>query len=401
MRLPFTVHSSDHHIVEPPDLWTKRIDKKWRGREPRVEHLEDTDIWMVDHDRRMAVVGIQDQAGERFDEDGNPLSNAGAGISKKARMDDLTHGAAGWTPELYIEGMNADGIVGALVYPSNTGQAFRCVDGPLLDAVAKTYNDWIVDEFCAHAPGRLRAVVALNPDNVEGSIAMAQDYAKRGAAAILLPVWPKFPKTYDDPKFAPLWDCLAELGLPVVMHLGANKRAFHHEPALDIVVHTTKDIHVQRSIACLVLGGLFVRHPELQVQASEFGASWIAPLMGQLDRLYELNRKDLPVQFPEGEMPSDHVRRNISLSFQDDLVCVRWREIIGVENLMWGSDYPHAESTFPYSHDYLDRHLRDIPDEDAAMIAGANAARMFGIAEPDEATLAAIAAFDGQEVSEL
>jgi predicted TIM-barrel fold metal-dependent hydrolase len=382
MRLPFVVNSSDHHVCEPPDLWTKRIDKKWLGREPRVVHLDDTDIWMVD-DVRMAVVGIQDQAGLRFDENGNPLANAGAGISKKARIDDLLHGALGWTPELYLEGMDQDGIWAGLIYPSNTGQAFRCVDGELLDVLARTYNDWIVDEFCAAAPGRLRPVVAFNPDNVPGSIEMAQHFAKKRVGAFLLPVWPTYPKSYDMPEYQPLWDCFAELGIPIVMHLGANKRAFHHEPALDIVVHTTKDIHVQRSIASIVMGGIFGRHPGLKVQASEFGASWIAPVMGQLDRLAEEYADELEFKWPEGERPSDHVRRNVSLSFQDDVVSVQWRDLIGVENLMWGSDYPHAESTFPFSHDYLHRHLEGVSDDDAAAIAGRNAAKMFGFPAPE------------------
>lgn len=284
-----------------------------------------------------------------------------------------------------MDGMDQDGIWAGLIYPSNTGQAFRCTDGELLDAVASTYNAWVVDEFCAYDPGRLRAVVALNPDNVVGSIAMAQHYARRKeVAAFLVPTWPSYPNTYDMPQYAALWAVLAEIGLPVVMHLGANKRGFHHEPALDIVVHATKDIHVQRSISSMVLGGIFGRHPGLKVQASEFGACWIVPIMGALDRLAREHRQELDFKFKPGELPSDHIRRNVSLSFQDDTVSVDWRDKIGVQNLVWGSDYPHAESTFPYSHEYVRRHLAHCTPEDAAAIAGGNAAKMFAFSEPPQ-----------------
>src|SRR6185436_10833758 len=127
VRLPFVVHSSDCHVVEPPDLWTPRIDKKWLGREPRIQHLEDTDIWVVDKDIRLAVVGIQDQAGFRFEDPSR--------ITKKSRMNALPRGAAGWTPELYVRGLDEDGVAGAVLYPSTAVQAYRCIGGPLLDAL--------------------------------------------------------------------------------------------------------------------------------------------------------------------------------------------------------------------------------------------------------------------------
>jgi predicted TIM-barrel fold metal-dependent hydrolase len=376
VRLPFVVHSSDCHVVEPPDLWTPRIDKKWLGREPRIQHLEDTDIWVVDKDVRMAVVGIQDQAGFRFED---PTK-----ISKKARMDDLARGNAGWEPLLYMKGMDEDGVYGAVIYPSEATQAFRVIRGELLDALSATYNDWMMDEFCMAAPERLKCVAMINVDDVDVAVKeMYRTAKKKTCAAHMLPVFPAHPKTYDMPEFDPIWAAAEEIGLPIVFHLGTNKKAFSHEPALDLVVHATKDIHIQRSLASIVMGGVFTRHPKAKCGAIEFGASWLAPLMLNCDRLMEEYEDELP-KYPDGEKPSDHFRRNVFASFQDDPAAIELRDIVGVENLQWGNDYPHAEATFPFSHKFLQSQLEGVPDEEAAMIAGGNTAKMYGFAEPSE-----------------
>jgi len=369
VRLPYPVYSSDSHVIEPPDLWTSRMDANWRDRAPRIVALADTDIWVVDRDTRLAVVGIQDQAGFRFEGPGR--------ISKKARMNALAHGEAGWTPSLYVEGLDADGVSGALLYPSTAIQAYRCVEGPLLAALARTYNDWII-EFCSADPGRLRAVAMIAVDDPAVAVAEMTRMAGLGAAALLLPVFPRYPTTYDQPQYAPVWAAAADIGLPVVFHLGSNQRARHGEPPLDLIVHSTKDIHVQRSIGILVLSGLFGRHPRLRVGAIEFGASWAGPLMHRLDAVYARGQRQLDHQLPEGELPSHHFRRNVFLSFQDDRACIPMRHTLGVENLHWGNDYPHAESTYPRSHEFLAAHFDGIPVEEAAAIAGGNAISAYG-----------------------
>jgi predicted TIM-barrel fold metal-dependent hydrolase len=345
------------------------MDVQWRERAPRVVALADTDIWVVDRDVRLAVVGIQDQAGLRFEEPGR--------ISKKARMDELQHGEAGWNPSLYMRGLSEDGVSGALLYPSTAIQAYRCVEGPLLAALARTYNDWIID-FCAADPARLRAVAMITVDDPAAGVDEMYRMAGLGAAALMLPVFPRYPTTYDQPEYERIWAAAEEIGLPVVFHLGSNQRAKHGEPPLDLIVHSTKDIHIQRSIGTLVLSGLLGRHPRLRVGAIEFGASWAGPLMRRLDAVYARNHDKLDYTFPDGEQPSDHFRRNVFLSFQDDRACIPMRHMLGVENLHWGNDYPHAESTYPRSHEFLAAHFADIPVEEAAAIAGGNAIGAYG-----------------------
>jgi predicted TIM-barrel fold metal-dependent hydrolase len=372
MTLPYAVYSSDSHVIEPADLWTTRMPIRWRTRAPQVVSLEDTDIWVVDEDIRLAVVGIQDQAGLRFE--------APSRISKKARMDALERGEAGWTPELYIKGLETDGVRGAVLYPSTAVQAYRCVGGDLLAALASTYNEWIL-EFCSTEADTLKAVAMIAVDDPRHAVGEMQRMASAGAAALMLPIFPQHPMTYDLHEFAPVWAAAEEIGLPIVFHLGTNQRARHKEPALDLIVHATKDVHVQRTVAILVLAGIFLRHPSLRVGTVEFGASWAGPLMSQLDHLYVQHHRELPNHFPDCELPSDHMRRNLFLSFQDDRPGIEMRERLGVENLQWGNDYPHAESTYPRSHEFLAGQLTGIPRLQAAAIAGVNTARMYGFDE--------------------
>ncbi len=367
MRLPYKVYSSDSHVIEPADLWTRRMDEKWRAQAPRIQSLPDTDIWVVGESTRLSVVGIQEQAGVRY---ADPTQ-----ISKKSRLADSKLGDAGHVPELYLKGLDEDGVAGAVVYPSVAIQAFRCIEGPLLSAVTRTYNDWIL-EFCKHAPKRLRAAALIAVDEPALAIEEMRRVAKHGAAVLSLPVFPTFPKTYDREEYAQLWRVAEELGLPVVFHLGSNQHARVKEPPLDLVVHATKDLHVQRSLVTLILGGIFAKHPKLRVGAVEFGASWAVPLGERLDAEYD--PEDAPYRLPEGEKPSDHLKRNVFYSFQDDVIAIEARDVLGVQNLQWGNDYPHAESTYPRSHEILKAQLEGVPEAEAARIAGGNAVAMYG-----------------------
>ena len=84
-------------------------------------------------------------------------------------------------------------------------------------------------------------------------------------------------------------------------------------------------------------------------------------------------------------LPSDFFRRNVVLSFQEDAIGIRLRDVIGVDNMMWGSDYPHSESTFPQSRKILAEILEGVPDDEQAKpapdhdpgIAGGNTARVY------------------------
>lgn len=364
-RVDWPLFSADSHVVEPPDLWQSRVPAAMRDRAPRVVAFEDTELWVVDQDTRLAVVGIQAQAGARF-------SETGEGISKRAFYKDFPD----LGPGSFCKDLERDGVAGAVLFPSSAHQAYRAVAGDLLDLVAVHYNDWVL-EFAGAVPDRLRGIAMLNVDDVGRAVGELERVVRRGAAGALIPIVPLAGRRYDQPAYEPLWEAAESLGVPLLMHVGANQAVLGREPMIDLVRHATKDLHVQASLASMALSGVFRRHPKLRVGAIEFGASWMAYLMQQVDRVYTRGPAERR-QLPAGELPSDHLRRGVFLSFQADRAAIGWRGVIGLENLLWGNDYPHAESTFPRSREILGEDLAGVPREEAKRITRDNTCATFG-----------------------
>jgi predicted TIM-barrel fold metal-dependent hydrolase len=134
------------------------------------------------------------------------------------------------------------------------------------------------------------------------------------------------------------------------------------------------------SLADMIFGAVFERYPKLKMGSIEHEIAWLPHFMERLDYNYmDRPRRDDWPRFKENMMPSDYLRRNVWVSFQEDALGVRDRDIIGVDILMWGSDYPHIESTFPKSQEILGEILADCNEEDKAKIAGGNVARLFNM----------------------
>jgi uncharacterized protein len=363
--LKFPIYSADSHVIEPSDLWLERIEPKFRDRAPRVIHLDDTDLWVVDNNIRMAVVGIQNQAGLRFD---NPKA-----ITKKGRYDEIPI----FTPEHYIQDLDRDGVKGAILYSSNAHQAYHNVEHDLLSAILQSYNDWVL-EFCSAYPNRLKAVSLINVDDpIEGAREMERT-AKIGAAGFMIPILPRPRHRYDQPQYEIIWKTAEDLGLPISLHVNSLRAVLGEFANLDLPKHATQDHYVQASVATLVLSGVFARHPKLKMVVVEFGTSWMSHLIKKIDKVYKQHWQSAVVRFPDGEMPSDYLHRNIYTTFQEDIPGIHLRDLIGVNNMMWANDYPHAESTFPRSLEFLVKHFEGIPEAEAAKIAGGNVRELYG-----------------------
>jgi predicted TIM-barrel fold metal-dependent hydrolase len=371
--------SSDSHIIEPPDLWDARIDRRFRDRAPRLVHEGEDDQWYADG-VKFGNIGINQQAGLRFETPEH--------LTVGGRMATVPLG--GLDPHAHVKDMDADTVAGGVLYPSQGLTVYRVPDSALLSAIFRAYNDWLAD-FCQPYPQRLKGLAMLNVDDMEDVVGELHRAAKLGLAGAMIPIRPREHR-YDHPMYEPLWAAAQDLEMPLSLHVGTRRwrpGMDLNAPSMptDVVDTSNREFDMREAIAAMIFGGVFERYPKLHVGAVEFEVAWAPYFMGRMDNVYTERAVGVRSRrFRDGALPSDFFRRNVFISFQEDELGIQLRAHVGVENLLWGSDYPHAESTFPRSREIVDRILQGIPEVEQAQIAGGNAARLYHFSEVERLT---------------
>ena len=367
----YRIISSDSHVVELPDLWTSRVKPEFRDRAPSLVTMEDGSEWLFCDGHKIVSIAAGGQAGKRFDDPEN--------LSISGTVDDVRCG--GYIPEEQIRDMDADGVDVNILYPTVGLFLYSVPDSDLLTAVFRAYNDW-VSEFCTPYPDRLKGIAMLNVDDVASAASELRRCAKMGLAGAMITVAPTEERPYSLPEYEPLWATAQDMDMPLSLHLATNRPS----PGAQIAdIETMRpsfvcntEHWVRMSLADMIFSGVFERYPSLQVGSVEHDASWAPHFLDKMNVVYnERAREITPYRFKEDLLPSDYFRRNVFVSFQDDATAIRYRHDIGVDNIMFGSDYPHPESTFPRTREILEEILVDCTAEEKAKIAGANAARVY------------------------
>jgi len=365
------VISSDSHVFEPPDLWTERIDAKFRDRAPRIERVGDIDQLIVEKDQMIAGIGLISNAGARFE---NPEQ-----ISAQGRFEDVHVG--GYDPEQHLKDMKIDGVADEVLYPSQGLFYYKVADTPLMSAIFRAYNDWLT-EFCSTDPNRLKGVAMINLDDVSEGVAELERTAGMGLAGAMITEYPQEHRRYDSPEYEPLWAAAQDLNMPLSLHTATRRegrtRAAGATSVRDASGRATKVFYPATSMCDMVFSGVFERYPKLKLAIVEFELSWVPYLLDSMDYTYRERHEEALYRFKGDARPSDFFHSNVYLSFQEDAVGIRLRDIIGVDRLMWGSDYPHSESTFPRSQEILAEILSGVPSDEQDKIVGSNAAVVYG-----------------------
>ena len=370
----YRVISSDSHIFEPADLWTSRIEPKFKDRAPRMVHRDEdnTDWWVCDGLKGVSGASGGGQAGKRF-EDPENLTFAGA-------ADQIRPG--GYIPEEHVKDMDIDGIDADILYPTNGLVLYAVPDGLLLTAIFNAYNDWIA-EFCNAIPSRLKGIAALNVDDVQQSVKELERCHKMGLVGAMITVYPPENRPYSSAEYEPLWAAAQDLGMPLSLHITTNRPNpdgpfFQDIESSGPAALTNVDYWVRMSLSHMIFSGVLERYPKLQVGSIEMELSWVPHFLDRLDYNYTQRPPTGDWYTFQGDaLPSDFFHQNVFLSFQDDGLGIKDRDIIGVDQLAWGSDYPHPESTFPRSRQILEELLAECNDEEKAKIAGGNMARIY------------------------
>jgi len=206
--------------------------------------------------------------------------------------------------------------------------------------------------------------------------------ARHGLKGALIWASPPEDRPYSAPDYDPFWAEAQELNLPISLHsitgMGAESRLAIKQP-LDRYVRSTVLCHeVQRTLVVLIFSGVLERFPNLKLVSAENEVGWLPFFLQKLDQAQEEYRYLYPA--PLKLTPSEYFRRQVFATFIADRVGVASREFIGMENIMWSSDYPHTVSTWPHSREVVARDFKGVPENEKRQIVRENAAQLYSLA---------------------
>jgi predicted TIM-barrel fold metal-dependent hydrolase len=219
-----------------------------------------------------------------------------------------------------------------------------------------------------------------NPSNIGRQEGLIRRAARLGLAGAMIAEYPAEDRRYDQAEYEPFW-AAAALDLPLSLHTATRCqdkiRGAGPGTLRDASSRATKAFYPALSMCDTIFSGVFERHPRLTLAIVEFELAWAPNVLTSMDYTYSERHGEAIHRFKDGMRPSDFFHRNVVLSFPEDAIGTRLRDVIGVDDMMWGSDYPHSESTFPQSRKILAEILKGVPDDEQAKIAGGNTARVY------------------------
>jgi len=364
--------SADSHITEPPNCYIDYIDPAFRDRAPR------------------AVIGPN--GGHVFVIDGIdkpiPLAIiAAAGIDPReisfdqAKFEEIHRG--GWDPAARLLDQDRDGVVAEVIYPSVGMILCNHPDIAYKHACFEAYNRWLAD-FCGHAPDRLYGIgqtAAGSPEQVVADMRTIKDMGFKG---VMLPGEAPTEFDYDDKRWDRVWQASVEMSLPISFHIltsGKGKSAVAVEGRGSDEVRVGANQHTiiranQDNISLLIWGRAFERNPDLKVVCVEADAGWAPHFMYRLDHFYNRHRFWSKMGSME-KLPSEYFHDNIYLTFQDDYVAFRTVDLMNPRRLMWTNNFPHSDSTWPWSRQMLAHQTEGLADDLKRMILRDNVIELY------------------------
>ena len=277
--------------------------------------------------------------------------------------------------------MDLDGVEADVIYTTLGFRQFWFTDAAFQRACFRVYNDWLA-EYCAYAPTRLAGLALISLYDIDEAVKELRRCARAGLKGAVIWASPPNDRPYSSPLYEPFWAEAQELNVPLSLHsitgMGAESRLAIKEP-LDRYVRSTVLCHeVQRTLVALIFSGVLERFPRLKFVSAENEVGWLPFFLQKLDQAHEEYRYLYPA--PLTLRPSAYFRRQVFATFIDDPVGVATREFIGVENIMWSSDYPHTVSTWPHSQEVVARDFKDVSETDNRRIVRENVARLYNLA---------------------
>ncbi|MCT1351972.1 MULTISPECIES: amidohydrolase family protein [Gordonia] len=398
--------SVDDHLIEPPDVWSTRLPKKFLDEGPRIIEMdmsqqqgdEGLSAALLNAARGEGGRAAKKKIAEVWSYEGRIYPNIGlnAVAGKKpqeygmdpTRYSDMLPGC--YDAKARVADMDIDGVQAALCFPSFprfAGTVFlEGEDKELALLSVKAWNDFHLDEWAAAAPDRIIPLIILPLWDPQAAAEEIYRCAAKGAKAITFPentVTLGLPSFYTD-HWDPVFRAAEETNMPLCMHFGSSGRAPITSPeapmAVMIALFGTNSMY---ATADLLFSPVFYKFPNLKIALSEGGIGWMPYLLERIDLTWEKHRWYQNVN--KEVRPSDLFRSNIYGCFIDDHEGVARRHQVGIDNITWECDYPHSDSNWPNSRRYTEKLLAEVPDEEAHKIVELNARKLYNFPRTEAA----------------
>ncbi len=356
--------SADSHITEPPGCYVDRIDSKYKSTAPHiVNDASRGDLFVVEGLGKPLAIGLAAAAGI----DPKDLKMFGA------KFEDLHRG--GWDPEARMADQKRDGVACEVIYPTVGMMLCNHPDYDYKKACFDAYNLWIA-EYCAAHPDRLIGLGQTAMRSVEEGIADVRKMKEMGLRGVMMPGNPQV-SDYDDPIYAPFWDAVVDMDMPLSFHILTSKSdaVKTRGPKMNgfmSIIRGNQDL-----IGTFIFGGVFERHPKLKLVCVEADAGWVPHFMYRMDHAYDRHRAWMLKGRELSKKPSEFFKEHIYTTFQDDWVAFKMKDLCNTRRLMWANDFPHSDSTWPWSQDILAEHTKDLSQQEKDWILHDNVAELY------------------------
>jgi predicted TIM-barrel fold metal-dependent hydrolase len=388
--------SVDDHVIEPPDLWSSRLPSRYQDIGPRIvrqkvkltAHTGGTAGWVETDDGDLADVWLYEDV--RF-----PMTQLFAApgfgeLELKATTYDRYQPGT-WKQKDRLEAMTANHVDAAICFPNSlprfAGQTFsERADKELSLLCIQAYNDWMIDDWCAgDGKGRLIPLTIVPLWDANLAADEVRRCASKGSHAVAFVENPHplgFPSIHDKNHFwDPFFVACQETESVICMHIGSSSKMPSTSPDAPAIISSTLTFqNAMGSMLDYIFSGTLERFPSLVLAYSEGQVGWMPYILERADKLWE-ERSDNSFGTSLKVPPSSFVADRIYGCIFDDAVGLRERNAVGMRQICFETDYPHADSTYPHSKEVLGKICAEagMSDDEIYLLARGNAIRGFGL----------------------
>jgi predicted TIM-barrel fold metal-dependent hydrolase len=291
----------------------------------------------------------------------------------------------GWDPAARLIDMASDGVEAEVIYTTLGFRQFWLKDAALQRACFRAYNDWLV-EYCSYAPKQLFGLALISLYDIDTAVAELRRCRDMGLKGAMIWASPPEDQPYSASLYDPFWAAAQDLRMPLSLHaitgMGPESQATRAmgreiQPIDRYIRGVTQADEVKRSLTVFIFSGVLERFPHLKLVSAENNVGWLPYVIQRWDQSFSGGRSMYST--PLKLKPSEYFHRQVYATFIDDPLGVQNRAQIGIENIMWSSDYPHTASTWPHSQECIARDFTAVAADEKRKIVRQNAIDLYDL----------------------